>query len=172
MPELVGPFLIIVGAFYAFAGVVATRAGLTSRLLDKAISQIDLEPPKRAETLRALWMVLAGLMILAGGVALLLKVDIAAALFALSAGAQGLYLTVIAPRYLDRDDPVDAAGRRQTINAFVLYLLATAFVLWAYARGHLYGAGTVPWPLAGAAGCAFGAFAAHTLYTFARPLQK
>lgn len=171
-PDFTAVALTVTGAFYTFAGYVATRAGLQARLMDIAISAIDLQTPKPAETARALWMVLAGLFILAGGLALLLRTDLAALLFAVSALAQGLYLYVIAPRYLDPSDPIEPGGRRQTSNAFTLYLLATAFVLWAYAAGHLYALRTVPWPLLPLAVTGTLAFAAYALYRFAWPLSK
>ena len=43
-------FLCAVGAFYVFAGWVATRAALTSRLLDQALGAISGRTPRRIET--------------------------------------------------------------------------------------------------------------------------
>lgn len=172
MPDFSSIALTVVGAFYTFAGFVATRAGLSARFIDIAIAAIALEKPKPAETARALWMVLAGLVILAGGVALLLRTDLAALLFAVSALAQSIYLHIVAPRLLDPADPPDASGRRQTTNAFVLYLLATSFVLWAYAAGKLLSWHTVPWPLIPIAVAGIALFAAYALFNFVKLLSK
>lgn len=171
-PDFVTVLLTVVGAFYAFAGVVATRAGLSSRLMDIALAGIGGEAPKRAETARALWMTLAGLLILAGGVALLLRVDVAAWAFTISALAQGVYLAIVAPRLLDPDDPPSPEGRKQTINAFVLYLAATAFVLWAWSAGRLHAWETLPMPLVPLAALGVCAFAGHAVYTFLKPLGR
>ena len=75
-PDFAAAALTVTGAFYAFAGFVATRAGLQARLMDIAISAIDLKKPQRAETARALWMVLSGLVILTDGVALLFRTNL------------------------------------------------------------------------------------------------
>ncbi len=164
--------LRLIGAFYAFAGVVATRGGLMSRLLDTAIAAIGGDKPNAAETVRALWMVSAGIVILAGGVALMLRIELAAWLFVLSALLQGLYLSVVAPHYLDPSDPPDATGRRQTTNAFILYLAATAFVLWAQATGRFHDWRTVPTPLLILAIAAVAGYGAYALGSFFRSLSK
>ena len=49
--------LRMIGAFYVFAGIVATRAGLTSHFMDRALAAISGEKPKRAETARTVWMI-------------------------------------------------------------------------------------------------------------------
>ncbi|MFS6826770.1 hypothetical protein [Cyanobium sp. ATX-6F1] len=59
------------------------------------------------------------------------------------------------PHRYDREDPVDPAGRRQSLHAFRVYGLATAFVLWAGWSGALRAPGNgSPWSLGlvGAAG--------------------
>lgn len=168
--DLTDVALRLVGAFYAFAGVVAVRAGIASRFIDVATAAIGGAAPKPAETARALWMLVAGIVILAGGVALALRVDLAAILFTLSALAQALYLGIVAPRYLDPTDPPDPHGRRQTVNAFVLYLAATAYVLWAYVEGLLHAWATLPWPLLPVALTLVGAYAGYALIKFFRPM--
>lgn len=169
-PDLTGLALRLVGAFYAFAGVVAMRAGIASRFIDVATAAIGGEAPKPAETGRALWMLVAGIVILAGGVALALRIDLAAILFTVSALAQALYLGVVAPRLLDPSDPPDAMGRQQTINAFVLYLAATAYVLWAFMMGRLDPWGTLPWPILPIAATIVGAYAGYALIKFFKPM--
>jgi hypothetical protein len=48
--ELTDVVLRIIGAFYAFGGFVATRAGLMSQFIDQAIAAIALKKPTRTET--------------------------------------------------------------------------------------------------------------------------
>lgn len=136
--DLLDIILRVIGAFYAFAGVVATRAALTSHLLDVAIAAIGAKVVPRVELLRTAWLLTAATLVLAGGVALMLLLDWAPALFVTSALGQLAYLAIAAPSYFDRGDPPDAKGRRQTTNAFILYTAATAFVCWAYAAGRLH----------------------------------
>jgi hypothetical protein len=146
--------LRLVGAFYAFAGVVATRAAVTSHFLDRAIAAIGGKPTPRAETLQFWWLLGSAVLVGAGGLALMLLLDIAAWLFLASALGQAAYIAVLAPRYFDVADPPDARGRRQTVNAFVVYAAATAFVLWALATGRLAGWRELPWPVPAAAAAA------------------
>ncbi|WP_072396677.1 hypothetical protein [Hyphomicrobium sp. CS1GBMeth3] len=144
--------LCVVGAFYAFAGYVATRAALTSHILDRAIAAIASTRPSNRETAQSMWLLAAATVVLAGGVALVFLLDIAAWLFLASAIGQALYLFYVAPRYFDTEDPPDPRGRRQSTNAFVLYVLATAFVLWALSTDRLTNWQDAGWlPLAGLA---------------------
>lgn len=131
------PVLLLVGAFYALAGMMAMRAVLSTRLIDVAMSAISGKRPARHETLQHIWLLISSLMISAGGIALLLRMELAAALFVISAGLQILYLLIAAPYYFDVLDPPDPKGRAATINAAILYGAATLFVLWAYAGGLL-----------------------------------
>jgi hypothetical protein len=160
--------LMVVGAFYAFAGFVASRAALTSYFIDRAIAAIAAEKPKPSETAQFLWLLGAASVILAGGLALMLRLEVAAWLFLVSALGQAAYLFVVAPRWFDAADPPDAKGRRQSANAFVLYAAATAFVLWAAAQGRLLAWHQVPWPLLALAGAALGAYAGHVASLLAR----
>ena len=169
-PDLTEVALRLVGAFYAFAGVVTMRAGIASRFIDVATAAIGGEAAKPAETGRAFWMLVAGIVVLAGGVALALRVDLAAILFTVSALAQAVYLGFVAPRLLDPSDPPDAMGRQQTINAFVLYLAATAYVLWAYLTGRLDSWHSLPWPILPLAATVVGAYAGYALIKFFKPM--
>lgn len=168
--DLFTPVLVLFGAFYAFAGVVAARAALVSSFFDRALAAISGKAPTRCETLRTLWLVAGAFLVLAGGVALALRLQLAVALFLASALTQALYLRVLAPRYFDRDDPPDAQGRRATTNAFVLYCGATSFVIWAGLTDRLYplSSGT-PWVLAAAAG-GVAAFLIYVVVALLRPL--
>lgn len=129
--------LCAIGGFYAFAGHVATRAALTSLFVDRAIAALDTKPVSRAELARSCWLLTAATLVLAGGLALLFLLDVAHWLFLVSSLGQAVYLFWLAPRYLDVEDPPDALGRRRSINAFIIYLVATAIVIWAYTVGKL-----------------------------------
>ncbi len=73
---------------------------------------------------------------LASGVALATLSPLAPTLFIANAIVQGGYLAWAA-RALPPADADEARGRRQTQNAFVIYLVATAFVVWLHANGIL-----------------------------------
>jgi hypothetical protein len=73
-------------------------------------------------------------------------IDIAAWLFLASAAGQALYLFYLAPRYFDAEDPPDAAGRRRSINAFVIYIVATTLVVWALSSDKLTSWQEAEWP--------------------------
>jgi len=132
-----GVLLCVIGAFYAFAGHVATRAALTSHFVDRAIAAIAGTKTSSIEAAQSYWLLAAATLVLAGGVALLFLLDIAAWLFVASSAGQALYLFVLAPSCFDRVDPPDPAGRRRSTNAFLVYLLATAIVLWAQSDDRL-----------------------------------
>lgn len=166
--EIADIALRLIGAFYAFAGYVATRAGLTSYFIDRAIAAIALKKPTAAETAQTVWLLGAAMLILAGGVLLMLLLDLAAWAFAASSLAQVAYLFYVAPRYFDVDDPPDPRGRRQSTNAFVVYTAATAFVLWAALTGRLVPWKEVPWPLLAMAGVGLAAHVAHTVWLLAK----
>ncbi len=135
--ELTDIFLRVIGAFYAFAGFVATRAAMTSHFLDRAIAAIAAKKPSRMETAQTAWLLAASALVLAAGVLLLAGLELAAWVFAASALGQAAYIFFVAPYYFDREDPPDPRGRRQTTNAFVIFSAATAFVIWAAWRGRL-----------------------------------
>ncbi|SFV38726.1 hypothetical protein [Hyphomicrobium facile] len=159
----------IVGAFYAFAGWLATRAALTSLFMDLAIAGISGQKPKAAETAQSYWLLAAANLILAGGVALVIRADFAMWLFLLSAFGQAFYLYYLAPQIFDHEEPPDATGRAQTRNAFVLYLAATAFVVWAASRDALMSWQEVPGPLLAAAVAAVVAHFGYVLWMVVGP---
>ena len=163
--------LRLLGAFYAFAGYVAGRAALTSRVMDLAIAAIGATRPDPRETHKSLWLLWGSLVILAGGAALMLLLDVAPWLFVASSIGQAIYLFVLAPRYFDSVDPPDERGRRQTTNAFVIYVAATALVVWASVTDQLIPWRDVPWPLVAAAAITFAAYTVHLLHGFYRPLK-
>jgi hypothetical protein len=132
------------GMFYAFAGVVAVRAGLQSALLDVALAAPGGGKPSRRERMQSLWLVGGAILIGWSGLALAILWDGALLLFLANAAVQAAYLGIAAPRYFDRDDPPDPAGRSQTRNAFYVYLAATAFVAAAAYGGRLVGLAEIP----------------------------
>ena len=137
--ELTDIVLRVIGAFYAFGGFVATRAGLMSRFLDQAIAAIAVQKPPAAERAQNAWLLTTSALVLAGGVLLLAGLQLAAWVFAFSTLGQIAYIYYLAPRFFDKDEAPDAAGRRSTTNALVIYAAATAFILWAAYRGRLIG---------------------------------
>lgn len=153
--------LRLVGAFYVFAGYVATRAALTSHILDKALAAIGGKGLTRVEIATTAWHVVAAALVLASGLALMLRLEMALWLFLASAVGQAAYIFFVAPRWFDRADPPDPAGRRQTTNAFVIYTAVAAMVAWAAQRGLLLDWRELATPLLALAGAAF---AAHVLY--------
>lgn len=157
---MVEVLLCVVGAFYAFASYVATRAALTSHFMDRAIAAIGATKPSFDETARNWWLLSAAALVLAGGLALVFLLDLAVWLFGASSLGQALYLTVLGPRYFDLADPPDPRGRRQSTNAFVIYLAATAFVVWAGASGKLMSVSE----LGALAAVPAAAFVAHVVY--------
>ena len=138
--------LRLLGAFYTFAGYFATRAILTSLIIDRAIAAIGATAPPRGQTAKAIWLLCVSNVVLAGGAALLLGLKLASYPFAASVVLQAVYFFIAAPRYFDRTDAPDAKGRSQSANAFIIYTLATGFILWAHSRGALADAGEVPLP--------------------------
>jgi len=164
--------LIAVGAFYTFAGIVGLRMALQGRMIDVAIAGISMTPPSRVETARGLWLLLSSVVVLAGGLLLILRIDWAVVAFVVSAAGQALYLLLIAPKFFDPGDPPDERGRQQTVNAFILYSAATLFVLWGYRTGHLMPARMAGWPIVVAALALVSGTAAYGLFRFFYPLAK
>ncbi|MEQ1612575.1 MAG: hypothetical protein ABL904_07460 [Hyphomicrobiaceae bacterium] len=162
--------LIAIGAFYVFAGIVATRAALISLFLDRALTAISGKRPAFRETALSAWLLGAANLVLAGGAALMLRLDLAVWLFAASLAGQIAYLLVLAPLYFDVDDPPDATGRRRTINATLIYAAATALVAWAADAGHLSDWRDAPWPMLAAAAAAIAAHCGYTLWKAASPI--
>jgi hypothetical protein len=112
------------------------------------------------------------ILILAGGAALMLLLHAAPWLFVISSIGQAVYLFVLAPRYFDVVDPPDEQGRRQTTNAFVIYVAVTALVVWAAVTDRLIPWRDVPWPLIAAAAVTVAAYSVYLLWTFYRPLKS
>jgi hypothetical protein len=134
MPDPLDPIAIVlrlVGAFYAFAGVVAARAGLMSALMDTALAGITLKKVSFRERALSWWLLASAWLVFASGALLMVLAREAMWAFILCALTQAFYLWIAAPYYFDAEDPPDAAGRRQTTNAFFIYMGVTMLVIWA-----------------------------------------
>lgn len=164
--------LRVIGAFYAFAGYVGTRAALASNLVDRAIAAIAYEKPSTRETVQSIWLLTASCLILAGGVMLILLIDLAAWVFLACALGQALYLYHVAPTYFDVEEAPDARGRQQSTNAFVLYAAVTAFVLWAQYVGKLADWRDMPWQVLAVASAVVIGYVAYVFLMFFRPVPR
>lgn len=158
-----------VGAFYVFAGYVATRAALTSHVLDKAIAAIGGKGLSRVEIATTAWHLTAASLVMASGLAAVLLLDSARWLFVASALGQATYIYLVAPLWFDVEDPPDPKGRRQTTNAFVIYSAATAFVLWAGYQDKLLDWREIEWPWHAAAAVALAGNVAYVLSVILKP---
>ena len=125
------------GAFYVFAGYVATRAALTSHLIDRALAAISAAKPAPVETAQSLWLLGAANLILIGGAALVLLVDAAAWIFVASALGQVAYLFIVAPVYFDASDPPDPNGPPPIDERLRRLRRGDGLVVWAAAVGRL-----------------------------------
>ncbi|WP_133251451.1 hypothetical protein [Zavarzinia aquatilis] len=143
-PLFVEGLLRLIGAFYVFAGLVALRAAVFGGFLDRALATLSAKPVPRAERLRRHWLTAAPIPIALGGAALLLLWQGALVFFIVNALGQALYLGLVAPRWLDPDDPPEPAGRRSTWWAFAVYLAATLAVLSAAQTGVLLPLDAIP----------------------------
>lgn len=116
-----GVLLAVIGLFYIFAGLVLARQVMLDRVLTRAIEMISFEKPSRLERFETAWMTSGAILVFASGAALLVLSGIAVWLFAAALLQQVIYLTWLAPRYFDRDEEPDPAGRRQSINAAFIF---------------------------------------------------
>lgn len=164
--------LRVIGAFYAFAGLVAARVALTSNLIDRAISAISMQKPDRIETHRTIWLLSQSVLIFAGGVCLMLLLEPAAWIFVAAALAQALFFAALGPLYFDAADPPDPQGRRSSINAFVIYSAATLFVVWAAYTERLVPLANASGPLLGAATAAIALHLGYIVRHMYFPAQR
>lgn len=159
----------LVGLFYILAGVVVARRQVMESFLDNALAAITLKPVPRADRLRGRWMLATAVAVFAGGVLLSALSLLALPAFLACAAVQALYIASIAPRLIDPEEEPDPAGRRVTVNAFLIYLAATVLVGAAALAGLLRRPQDEPWTLAGA-GIAILVFAAYHLRQVRTPL--
>ncbi|MCE9521880.1 MAG: hypothetical protein K8S25_05545 [Alphaproteobacteria bacterium] len=125
-----------IGGFYVFAGVVVLRAMALDRLMGTVLSALENKAPNPNEQWRSALLTAGGYLTLASGASLALLSAFALPIFLANAVVQGGYL-LWAERALPPGDEAEGAGRQQTKNAYLLYLAATAFVMWLSLRGGL-----------------------------------
>lgn len=155
--------LRFIGAFYMFAGFVASRTALTSNILDQALAAITLKKTDRVETHRTAWLLSLASIVFTGGACLMLLLEPAAWIFALGTIVQALYFLVLGPYYFDVADPPDPLGRKRSINAFVIYGASTLFVAWAAYTGRLIPFGSATPLQLGLAAVAIVLFVGHAV---------
>jgi hypothetical protein len=127
---------LLIGAFYIFAGVVALRVIRLGSLMDGLLEAVDGTKPASKERIKTVVLTIGALATTASGAALLALGNVALPFFVAGAVIQAGYL-VWAQRSLVPEDDADRRGRQQTINAFVIYLAATAYVAWLVTTGEL-----------------------------------
>jgi hypothetical protein len=126
---------MFVGAFYVFAGFVVMRSMAMERLMDKVLAALN-DPTDATDQMRVAVLSAGAVLTLASGAALAILSPLALPLFAANVVVQGGYL-LWATRAIPPEDALAAQGRSQTRNAFVIYCVATAFVVWLSAQGQL-----------------------------------
>jgi hypothetical protein len=124
-----------IGAFYVFAGVVVMRSMAMERLMDRVLAALN-DPTDATDQMRVAVLSAGAVLTLASGAALAILSPLALPLFASNVVVQGGYL-LWATRAIPPEDAASARGRAQTRNAFIIYCVATAFVVWLAAEGHL-----------------------------------
>lgn len=152
--------LRIVGAFYIFAGLVAMRAMVMDRLMDGMLAALSGNAPPLKDKVRRFLLGSGAALTFSGGIALALLHFLALPLMLLNAITQAVWL-LYAQKNFPPEDHDDARGRRQTINAFMIYLAATALVFFVWRSGAVrfdhgfWAAAMLAAGLAGSAGWQF-----------------
>ena len=118
------------GVFYAGAGVAYARTSAMDSVLDQALEAIEGKPQSRQERIKTLWLKTGAALTVAGGLALVTLSWWIAPLMIANALVQGAFL-LYARRALPPEDAIEDQGRRQTTNAFFVWLVATAIALSA-----------------------------------------
>ncbi|MEQ1754962.1 MAG: hypothetical protein ABL973_12605 [Micropepsaceae bacterium] len=127
---------VVLGIFYVFAGVVALRVIALGSVMDSLLEALDGSRTSATEFLKTRILTIGAYLTAASGAALLTLSCSAVALFAANSLVQGGYLAW-ASRALVPEDDADRRGRQQTVNAFVIYVAATAFVIWLFLTNGL-----------------------------------
>jgi hypothetical protein len=121
----------LIGIFYVFAGVVSLRAMAMDRLFDAAIAALSPgKVPDPNERIKSLWLTFGAALTLASGVALLILSVLAPGLFVANSAVQTGYI-LWSERALPPQDAAERTGRAQTINAALVYAVATVFAVLA-----------------------------------------
>ncbi len=128
--------LILIGIFYLFAAVVASKAHLVGAVFDTALRAIEARQMRPVEFAQLAWLLLGAFWVGLAGLFALLRLQGVVAFFVLSFLWQALYLFVLAPRYFDPIDEPDAKGRAQTWRAFIFYGIVTTTIAWTTGQGN------------------------------------
>lgn len=127
---------VAIGGFYVFAGVLVLRTMRLDRVMDDVLAALEGKSTSANERWKSAILTAGAFLTLASGAALVTLSALAAPLFLANAIVQGGYL-LWAGRAFPPTDADEANGRRQTTNAFVVYVAAGAFVAWLSMRGGL-----------------------------------
>lgn len=129
--------LQITAAFYIFAGIVLVRAIMMARLIDQATEAIAGASRRPIEQVRMAYGVVLSLLTYLSGLAVISLCDLALHVLLTTLLLQAAYLCWIAPRYLDTPGMAQSPGRRQSVNAMLVFAGATAIVAWGGSQGRL-----------------------------------
>jgi hypothetical protein len=125
-----------IGLFYVFGAVVLLRSMVMDKAMDQMLAALTLKPTPTDERVRR-WLISIGAIAMGmGGVALVLRNEIAVALFGGTTMAQVLYLAW-ARQAFEPDSPEAVAGRRRTTRAALLYAAVFALTMWLWRDGRL-----------------------------------
>ncbi|KRA46193.1 hypothetical protein [Devosia sp. Root635] len=128
-----------IGAFYVFAGIVGMRALVMDHLMDQMLAAITLKPIPANEHRRR-WLLGGSVLAVGmGGMALIVLSLWSVPLFLFGAATQAFYL-VWARTAFPVDGDTERKGRSQTVQAALLYGVATVLVCAAALAGWLH-----PW---------------------------
>lgn len=126
-----------IGAFYVFAGILVLRGVVMDRVMDQMLAGITMKAQPKKEGLKRLIWGISGMAIGMGGAALMVLNLWAVPLFTVGLLTQVAYL-IWARTAFPLETPLEEKGRRQTINAAVLYGIVTGVVVAAALSGQLY----------------------------------
>jgi hypothetical protein len=118
----------LLGGFYMIAWIIVLRQVAMNRVLDAALAALAGERTTAADRMQQRLLFTGACLTLASGLALLTLSRFAIPLFVLNSLFQGGYL-LWARRSMPTQSTEGARGRRATVNAFLLFLAATLFVL-------------------------------------------
>jgi hypothetical protein len=126
----------LVGAFYAFGGVMALRAVAMDALLDRALSALSASSPRRKDAVRRRVLASGAVLTALSGLGLAMMSGWAPRLFLANLTVQAGWLLWARTAFPPTDE-AEARGRRSVINAAVGWIVATALVLWLEWNGRL-----------------------------------
>ncbi len=127
------PAVVAVGLFYAIGGILHMRAMAMNRMVDGLLAALE-DRDARMERQRTRIMTLGAALTFASGVSLIAMSRWTLLVFALNAALQGGYL-IWAARAFPPEDDLEKSGRRSTVRAFLIYLLALGLVIALHRLG-------------------------------------